>query len=167
LPPIPFAGTDITGNPIQFIDLDGDGYVDMIYSYKNKDGKVITKIYFNVSDGPNPAKRKWLEYKDSIDTLAKFIPPPGVFPLSAYNIGDMGVRFTKFDRNRLGILIGFRPGEPDDCETQETGDPDNPSTVTTCTPVVGTSRRAAFAFDGASPATGSKICGSSSSNTGS
>jgi hypothetical protein len=56
-PPVPFAGDDVVGNPVQFVDLDGDGYLDLIYSYKNKEQTTITKVYFNIDDG----KRNRLE----------------------------------------------------------------------------------------------------------
>ena len=43
-PPIPFAGTDITGNPTQFVDLDGDGYVDLLYSYRTSGNKPLPRF---------------------------------------------------------------------------------------------------------------------------
>jgi hypothetical protein len=114
-PPVAFAGDDITGNPIQFVDLDGDGYLDMIYSYKNKAGKVITKFYFNV-DGDHGG-RKWSDYQSDprADTLTNFIPPKEIFPIASFGIGDLGIRFTKFDTNRMGVMIGFRSAGPQMC----------------------------------------------------
>lgn len=108
-PPVPFAGADITGNPSQFVDLDGDGYVDLIYGYKDKGGNIVTKVYFNVSDGQ--AGRKWVDYKSDLARFEKFVPPDDALLLASSGIGDLGVRFAKFDTNRIGALLGFRPGK--------------------------------------------------------
>ncbi len=66
-PPVPFAGSDITGNPVQFVDLDGDGNVDMIYSYRDKSDNLVTKIYFNEGDGHGG--RKWVDGRQSRKNL--------------------------------------------------------------------------------------------------
>ncbi len=110
-PPVPFAGDDIAGNPVQFVDLDGDGYPDLIYSYNNKAGNTVTKVYFNVDDGTGTGGRKWSDASTDPRNMTKYLPPAKVFPLASFGIGDMGVRFTKFDANRLGVLIGFRSAQ--------------------------------------------------------
>ena len=121
-PPLPFAGDDITGNPVQFIDLDGDGFADMIYSYRDNNGQNLFKVYLNVEDHNCVLQRekytgcrKWSELKRDDPRLGYLIPPADVFPLAAYGIGDMGVRFTKLNRARLGVMVGFRGAGPNAC----------------------------------------------------
>ncbi|WP_429924102.1 eCIS core domain-containing protein [Agrobacterium vitis] len=134
-PPVPFSGPDIAGNPTQFVDLDGDNFVDLVYSYRNKNGKLVTKIYFNKPDPMNPGSRAWVDSSSST-TYARFLPPADVYPLASSGIGDMGVRFGRFDLNRISVLVGFRSGEPAACD--ENG----------CTPTVGALSSKAFTFDG-------------------
>ncbi|MHC6157517.1 RHS repeat-associated core domain-containing protein [Bradyrhizobium elkanii] len=107
-PPVPFAGADITGNPIQFVDLDADGFADLIYSYRDKSNNLVTKIYFNASDGTTG--RKWVDAASDPVKLARYSLPVDVLPLAASGIGDMGVRFVKFDVHQLGVLKSFREG---------------------------------------------------------
>ncbi|TBB15098.1 hypothetical protein ELH51_33610 (plasmid) [Rhizobium ruizarguesonis] len=133
-PPIPFSGADIAGNPTQFVDLDGDNFVDLIYSYRNKNNKLVTKVYFNKPDPANAGRRLWVDGGSSSE-FAKFLPPVDIYPLSSSGVGDMGVRFTRFDANRIGVLVGFRPGEPPKC---------NPF----CIPTVGVVSAKAYSFDG-------------------
>lgn len=121
-PPVPFAGDEITGNPVQFLDLNGDGFADMIYSYRDKGNNVLTKIYLNTEDKncvSNGLKdvdcRKWTELRADTPELGKLVPPADVFPLASFGIGDMGVRFTRFDANRLGVLVGFRGAGAYEC----------------------------------------------------
>jgi RHS repeat-associated protein len=136
-PPIPFAGSDVTGNPVQLVDLDGDGFVDMIYSYKDKNGNVVTRLYFNESDGQGG--RAWVDAASDPGKFGKFLPSPVisqvVFPLASSGIGDMGVRFVKFDTHRVGVLKSFREG-------------DKICVFGACFPKVGPWHRGAFAFDG-------------------
>jgi hypothetical protein len=112
-PPVPFAGDDIAGNPVQFVDLDGDGYSDMIYSYRDKAGNTLTKVYLNVDDGQRG--RRWSDIDKEHPDLQYLIPPKQVFPLSSFGIGDMGVRFVKLNSTRVGLMIGFRPPGPQQC----------------------------------------------------
>jgi YD repeat-containing protein len=146
-PPIPFAGADITGNPIQFIDLDGDGYVDMIYSYKDKNGKLVTKVYFNEPIGDDIQKRNWVDAETDKPRFSKYAPPADIFPISTFGIGDMGVRFTKFDANKVGAIASFRAGEPDQCDS-DGGDGDGGPGGVVCTPTVGALAAKAYSFDG-------------------
>ncbi|MBX5206830.1 RHS repeat domain-containing protein [Rhizobium sp. NZLR11] len=119
-PPLPFAGDDITGNPVQFLDLDNDGWSDMIYSYRDKAGVLTYHAYLNVADGQN--KRRWSDIETEHPDLRSLMPPAEVMPLASYGIGDMGVRFTKLDKNRVGVLVGFRAAGQQECHSdQETG----------------------------------------------
>ncbi|MBV9825375.1 MAG: hypothetical protein JO001_06850, partial [Alphaproteobacteria bacterium] len=139
-PPIPFTGAEITGNPVQFVDLDGDGYADMIYSYQDKAGNLVTKIYFNKRDESGAGnRRKWVDATSDSDKFGKYMPPPGVFPLAASGVGDMGVRFAKFDAHQVGVLKSFRDGATA-CGA--------PSPNPFCPPTVRPLNRSAFVFDG-------------------
>jgi hypothetical protein len=89
-PPIPFAGDDVSGNPVQFVDLDGDGYLDLIYSYKNKANVTVTKIYFNVDDGHGG--RNWSEVSPDPSAQKQFAPPDSMLPLASFGIGDVTQR---------------------------------------------------------------------------
>jgi RHS repeat-associated protein len=135
-PAIPFAGDDISGNPVQFVDLDGDGYLDLIYSYQNKAGVIVTKVYFNVDDGHGG--RRWSDRSPDPSGQKTYAPPDAIFPLASFGIGDMGVRFAKFDTNRLGVLRSFRAAGSIEC----TGFPPR------CALKPGPTTRGAFAFDG-------------------
>ena len=145
-PPIPFAGNDITGNPVQFVDLDGNGFVDMIYSYRDKSGGVVTKIYFNVQDDADPLKRKWIDADSDKPRFSKYLPPQDIYPLASFGIGDMGVRFTKFNVDRIGVLKGFRAGAPNQCG--QIGGSGGVPPIVICTPVLGPVTSKAYSFDG-------------------
>jgi hypothetical protein len=84
----------------------------MIYSYKDKGGHLVTKIFVNESDGPS--RRKWVDASTEPETLQKLMPPQQIsdviFPFAEAGIGDTGVRFTKFDSHRIGVLRGFQAG---------------------------------------------------------
>jgi RHS repeat-associated protein len=133
-PPIPFSGADLTGNPTQFVDLDGDGYLDLVYSYRNRTNKVVTKILFNVDDGNGG--RKWEDASSNPAKLAQYKPPDDVFPISAADVGDQGVRFVKIDSHRIGVLKSFRVGQQD-CLP-----------FNLCFPVPGVHQKRAYVFDG-------------------
>jgi hypothetical protein len=89
-PPVAFASDDITGNPVQFFDIDGDGFTDLFYSYKDKKGQISSHLYRN--DAGDNGERRWTEVPNG----SPLIPPmkdsaSGIeLPLSAYNVGDMG-----------------------------------------------------------------------------
>ncbi|MGU3404107.1 RHS repeat-associated core domain-containing protein [Methylobacterium brachiatum] len=115
-PPLPFAGDEINGNPAEFVDLDGDGFPDMIYSYKDKAGVITTKFYLNVADKTRCEEcRRWINLEKGRPDLMKLVKGLDVFPLASYGIGDMGVRFAKFDANRLGVMVGFRGAGTQEC----------------------------------------------------
>lgn len=134
-------GADITGNPIQFVDLDGDGYADMIYSYKDKGGHVVTKVYFNESDGQGG--RKWVDAAADPDKFGKYLPSAPIsqviFPLATSGIGDTGVRFVRFDTHRIGVLKSFRKGAKE-CLS--------PPLAGLCFPQPGSIVQGAYVFDG-------------------
>jgi RHS repeat-associated protein len=134
-PPVPFAGADITGNPVQFVDLRGDGYVDLIYSYSDKNGKVVTKIYMNESD--EKGGRIWVDGDSDQTKFKKYFLPASIFPLASSGIGDMGVRFAKLDTHRIGVLKSFRDIGPRIC-----------GGFLGCWPTPGTLHRGAYIFDG-------------------
>jgi hypothetical protein len=136
-PPIPFAGADVTGNPAQLVDVDGDGFVDMVYSYKDKGGHIVTKFHFNESDGQGG--RTWVDATADPHKFGKFIPSINIaqviFPFSASGIGDMGVRFVKFDTHRMGVLKRFREGAQN-------------CSLIGCFAIPGPLHRGAYVFDG-------------------
>jgi RHS repeat-associated protein len=116
-PPVAFAGDEIAGNPAQFFDIDGDGYTDLYYAYKRKDGQLSAKLYLNRSNPDVAGERAWEEAAspDAL-TLAPPIKDPTTnaeLPLSAYRVGDMGVRFVKLNKERLGMLVSFLPPKGD------------------------------------------------------
>jgi RHS repeat-associated protein len=133
-PPVPFAGADITGNPVQFIDLNGDGYVDLIYSYRDKNGKTVTKFYVNGTDGKDG--RTWVDSSADQDKYGNYMPPAAIFPIASSGVGDMGVRFTKLDTHRIGALKSFRQSGPTVCGFGG------------CHPTPGTLERRAYIFNG-------------------
>ena len=111
-PPVAFASDDIAGNPAQFADVDGDGFADLIYSNKGKDGRIESHLFLNVADVE--VSRKWKEVLPG-DALKDLIPPttdPATgqeLSLARYQYGDMGVRFLKLNKNRLAMLVGYMP----------------------------------------------------------
>ncbi|TBA07730.1 lipid II-degrading bacteriocin [Rhizobium ruizarguesonis] len=139
-PPVPFAGPQMTGNPVQFVDLDGDGYTDLLYSYQDSSA-VVTKIYFNKEyfDSTGAAAgRSWVDAASDPAKYSKYIPPQSVFPFSKKGTGDQGVRFAKLSSDRVGVLIGRRG--PCVLVTLPFGSP-------RCV-AVGTATLQAFLFDG-------------------
>jgi RHS repeat-associated protein len=106
-PPVPFAGDDIAGNPAQFVDVDGDGYIDLLYSYRDKTGNIQRYLYRNVlaADGVH---RRWSNVATDTPDLALLQPPQDI-PFSAYRVGDLGVRFADVMGNgRPYILVGYQ-----------------------------------------------------------
>ncbi|WP_171054517.1 RHS repeat-associated core domain-containing protein [Roseovarius arcticus] len=141
-PPVPFSGSQITGNPVQFLDLDGDGYTDLLYSYQ--DSSVVTKIYFNKEyfDSTGAAAgRTWVDAASDPTKYSKYIPPQSVLPFSRKGIGDQGVRFAKLSSDRIGVLIGRRGP----CQVGVVGN--FPNLTTKCV-ADGPAVLSAFSFDG-------------------
>jgi len=46
-PPLSLASDHILGNPVQFVDVDGDGFVDMPYSYRKANGDFVRAFFRN------------------------------------------------------------------------------------------------------------------------
>ena len=145
-PPVAFASENITGNPVQFFDIDGDGFTDLFYSYKDKNGQITSHLYRN--DAGDQGERRWTEVQNGSPLIPPVKDPASgtELPLSAYNVGDMGVRFLKLNKERLGMLVSFLPSM----------ESNNNSPATKCTTTLPKTceldrsklRRAAFLFDG-------------------
>ena len=85
--------------------MDGDGFVDLLYSYKGAAG-AVTQLYRNVANADGT--RMW----SNAATNGQFagLIPPTAFPFAADKVGDMGVRFAdvKGDGHPY-MLVGFLP----------------------------------------------------------
>ena len=120
VPPLPFASETIAGNPVQFVDVDGDGYIDFLYSYRKSDGTVTRGYFRNESDGNGG--RKWTEQ------VGSSLTPPVEYPFAAEGVGDTGVRLVDLDGDgRIDILAGRLPpadivrGDAEICVNDPTG----------------------------------------------
>ncbi|MGJ5181849.1 RHS repeat-associated core domain-containing protein [Bradyrhizobium oligotrophicum] len=123
IPPLPFASDHILGNPVQFVDVDGDGFVDMLYSYRKAGGELVRAYFRNepckldTTEDPSICgevsardvrfNRKWVKQEGSA-----FTPPDGL-PFAEENIGDLGVRFVDLDGDgRVDLIAGMIPPAP-------------------------------------------------------
>ncbi|MBA4232443.1 MAG: hypothetical protein C0465_17740 [Ralstonia sp.] len=110
--PVPIAGEKITGNTIQFVDIDSDGYVDALYSYRDSTGAVKSAFYKNVRDGSERALRE--------DAGHPIVALLARFPFTQQDVGDRGVRFLDVNGDgRADMLVGYDPA------------PTNPASVVT------------------------------------
>jgi RHS repeat-associated protein len=75
-------------NVVQFVDVDSDGFTDMLYSLRQKDGTVDAILFRNVRDPSG--NRKW----DDGTKVGGFAPP---IPFGDATTGDLGVRFADLD----------------------------------------------------------------------
>jgi hypothetical protein len=104
-PPVPFSGDDIAGSPVQFVDVDGDGFVDLLYSYR-ANGTTQARLFRNADAGAG--NRKWVEVTAADADLGGLIPPAS-YPFAADKVGSMGVRFADLaGTGRPYMLVGFR-----------------------------------------------------------
>ncbi len=127
IPPRPFVAEDIVGDPVRFADVDGDGFMDMLYNYRRADGTSI-RGYYRSTPCSDPSSdesakcldsedqdyrfdRKWVLQKDQAGNLSS-LTPPASFPFSAERVGDMGVRLVDLDGDgRADILAGYLPSD--------------------------------------------------------
>ncbi len=119
-PPQPIAADWISGNPMQLVDVDGDGFIDMLYSYRKTDGTLLRGYYKNslAQDG----SRKWVEQPNS--TLI----PPAMYPFAIEKEGDQGVQMVDLNSDgRVDMLISKINAKT----------PQNPEPVENCTIVNG------------------------------
>jgi RHS repeat-associated protein len=99
IPQVPLASETIAGNPAEFVDLDGDGYTDLLYAYRAADGTITGAFYRNEADGVSG--RKLTEQPNSQFKL----PPDHQF--AAEHLGDLGVRLVDLNGDgRVDILVG-------------------------------------------------------------
>ncbi|MER9243477.1 RHS repeat-associated core domain-containing protein [Mesorhizobium sp. M0633] len=125
IPPLAFASDKITGNPVEFVDVDGDGFIDMLYNFRKADNSIVRGFYRNTECDPNVADdtkicaagrewdprfdRKWVLQEKSPGVASDLAPPAG-YPFAAEGVGDLGVRFLDLDGNgRADILVGYLP----------------------------------------------------------
>lgn len=109
--PEPLASENIKHSPAEFADIDGDGYVDLLYSYRDRTGHQNRSYYRNEEVN---GKRKWVKQENS-----GFIPPQDI-TFSAEITGDLGVRFADLNGDgRVDLLSGFLPSSGTDKDSQE------------------------------------------------
>ncbi len=127
VPPKPFAADHIMGNPVQFVDVDGDGFIDILYSYEHANGTKERGYYRNVPCDPNnpedqkvcdPSRtwdpridRKWVLQEKSPGVHSD-LAPPADFPFAKEGVGDLGVRIVDLNGDgRADIIVGYLPSK--------------------------------------------------------
>lgn len=103
-PPLPFAGDSITGSPVQFTDVNGDGQVDLLYSYNRSNGEQQRKLWLNTR-GPD-GRRKW------IDASGSPLAPPANVVFATEGVGDSGLRIADINGDgRADMIAGSIVGK--------------------------------------------------------
>lgn len=96
-PPRPLASPAVSGDPFQLTDVDGDGFVDILYSYRRRDGSVVREFYKNE---PNQSGgRKWVLHLN-----APYSPPADVV-FAQEGVGDLGVKLADLNGDGRVDLI--------------------------------------------------------------
>lgn len=96
-PPRALVSPSISGDPVQFVDVDGDGFVDFLYSYRKRDGTVIRELFKNEPNGTGG--RKWVIQPNSA------LVPPSDIVFAEEGVGDLGVRFVDLNGDgRIDIV---------------------------------------------------------------
>lgn len=100
VPPLPFAGDEITGDPARFVDVDGDGYIDLLYAYRRADGTEDRKFFHNETS--TTGERRWVEQPGS-----PYLLPPTIY-FSQQRSGDQGVQFLDLNGDGRTDLLSAR-----------------------------------------------------------
>jgi len=104
IPPVPimnYAAEETPDTGVRFVDLNGDGLVDMVFHVKLKSGSINTGAWLNTGSG-------W-------QSAPQYIPPVPIMNNAAVGTPDAGVRFidlngdglvdmVQYVQNRLGAL---------------------------------------------------------------
>jgi YD repeat-containing protein len=121
IPPEPLSSDKISYNPAEFADVDGDGYIDLLYSYRDRSGNLSRNFYHNEEQ---KGARKWVKIESS-----GFVPPKDI-PFSDELTADLGVRLADVNGDgRVDIISGMLPpkgyqgnsGKIENCKNDQNG----------------------------------------------
>ncbi|RXG84820.1 FG-GAP-like repeat-containing protein [Bradyrhizobium zhanjiangense] len=99
--PVPMSADYNLNNAIQFVDVDRDGFIDLVFSIKTKSGAKISKVYKNsieASDGHH--------YWDDVASVQ--LPTDNDVIFGDATAGDRGVRFVDLDGDGVADIIYSR-----------------------------------------------------------
>lgn len=96
--PVPMTADYSLSNAVQFVDLDRDGYIDLVYSIK-KNGNNTVEFHKNDDDGHGG--RKWTQ-------VAGQLPDDDDTVFGDSKAGDRGVRFIDLDGDGVLDIISSR-----------------------------------------------------------